>query len=394
MKPLTRWVPCLLALAHCGVSSSADSGAGIDAHATDVHPTDTGIATDSNLPDVPADVTAPGTTPMFVAQGYVGRTVISCDDGHTWVGDVSDDDSVRCFSNAMSDCDHNGARAMGLAFGDGWFMASWGWGLPGSVRRSHDAVHWEHVVDGTTFAGLNYGAGRFVAFDNRPRVSMNDGMMFQTASASIGFMGEIRGTGFGDGLFVAAGNSSATQGDVMLSADGLAWHRPTTVPALCGVSVSTDGVAFARGALLLAHDTGLVCRSIDNGLTWTTVMLSGTIEASLMDTGTEFVTWGTSSGMRGRFHSPDGITWSFDATHTRAPDGTMSGGPALGPVARSASGTFVSVKSGWQVWYDQQVFYRSTDGLTWDALPAGAFHGGHPIRFIRYGEAAHSGVCP
>ena len=56
-----------------------------------------------------------GTTPMFVAQGFVGRTTISCDDGRTWVADHSDDEAMRCFSATPgSDCDHNGQRAMGL----------------------------------------------------------------------------------------------------------------------------------------------------------------------------------------------------------------------------------------------------------------------------------------
>jgi hypothetical protein len=59
-----------------------------------------------------------------------------------------------------------------------------------------------------------------------------------------------------------------------------------------------------------------------------------------------------------------------------------------------SAGTFVAVKGGWQVWYEQQRFYRSTDGVTWDELPDGAYRQGHPITAMVAGFAQRSSVCP
>ena len=59
---------------------------------------------------------------------------------------------------------------------------------------------------------------------------------------------------------------------------------------------------------------------------------------------------------------------------------------ALGPIARSEdTGTYVSVRAGWQVWYEAQDFYRSSDGLTWEVLGPGSFAASHRIRHIAHG---------
>ena len=92
---------------------------------------------------------------MFVAQGDVGRTAVSYDDGYSWIGDESDDAAVVCFTDG-TDCDHHSGAARGLAFGDGWFLATFGWGTPGGIRRSADGIAWEPVLTGTTFGGIAY----------------------------------------------------------------------------------------------------------------------------------------------------------------------------------------------------------------------------------------------
>jgi hypothetical protein len=92
--------------------------------------------------------------------------------------------------------------------------------------------------------------------------------------------------------------------------------------------------------------------------------------------------------------SPDGVTWTSTATKLQKSDGSSASGPAVGPVARSAAGTYVATNAGWQVWYEKQVFYRSTDGVTWQALPTGAFKGSHPVKFITPGRLARGAACP
>ncbi|HEY1088201.1 MAG TPA: hypothetical protein VGE37_10920, partial [Archangium sp.] len=89
----------------------------------------------------------------------------------------------------------------------------------------------------------------------------------------------------------------------------------------------------------------------------------------------------------------DGTSWTSSNTQTRV-GSALSGGPRLGAVAMSDAGTFVGVKGGWQVWYEQQRFYRSTDGLIWDELPEASAKRSHPITAMTFGTARRSSVCP
>jgi hypothetical protein len=66
----------------------------------------------------------------------------------------------------------------------------------------------------------------------------------------------------------------------------------------------------------------------------------------------------------------------------------------LGPVARSASGTLVAAGPTVYTGYAQQQFWRSTDGLTWQTLAAGAFLPSHPIFHIVFGYADRTPACP
>jgi hypothetical protein len=102
---------------------------------------------------------------------------------------------------------------------------------------------------------------------------------------------------------------------------------------------------------------------------------------SRTDDGTEFLFWGDDAYM---ISSPDGVTWTKKAmlTPTR-----------LGPVARSPNGTLVAVGNVWEG-YDQQSFWRSSDGLTWEALPKTAFAPSHGIFYMAFGYADPSSACP
>ncbi len=58
--------------------------------------------------------------PIFLASGHMARTIISCDDGKTWVANHSDADLLRCFypngnpDGGDANCDHNEGSAHGL----------------------------------------------------------------------------------------------------------------------------------------------------------------------------------------------------------------------------------------------------------------------------------------
>ncbi|RYE85420.1 MAG: hypothetical protein EOO75_17010 [Myxococcales bacterium] len=158
---------------------------------------------------------------------------------------------------------------------------------------------------------------------------------------------------------------------------GKTWQKPDTFPTFNKDEYWT-GLALGGDAVVGLTSQGRVVRSTDVGKNWTvTADTKLGFDSTLIWTDTEFVTW--TGGKRVR--SADGETWTTE-------DSDLPFGP--GPAARSADGTYVIVKGGWQVWYEKQQFARSTDGAHWTVLPDGAYKKSHPIRSIVAGE----GVCP
>lgn len=324
----------------------------------------------------------PGLVPIFVAQGHVGRTMISCDRGKTWVANRSDDDSVVCFQNGV-DCDHNPGAANGIAAGDGYFYATFGWGMPGSVRRSHDGVTWEKVVNDTTFGGMAFGAGKVLAGSRHPRVSADDGATWTELAEvplSIWNIREVAFAAHDTGRFVLVGNDGDTRQIAISSDGGKAWTLPK-VPDGCDVSFyRSGGIAYGNGVLLVTDGGAHVCRSTDGGDTWTAGDIGGTIESQLLWTGKEFMGWG--GGMLRR--SADGVSWKSQA---------ISPNVNIGTAAVSDDGAFVAAGGGWDTWYAKQKFFRSDDGVTWQELSAGSFVGSHPITAMTFGWAMPSAAC-
>jgi len=149
-------------------------------------PADTSVDRAPRAPDLPAIEAAPPpadihpadasgeAVPLFVAQGDLGRTTVSCDDGLTWVANQSSDDAAVCFTGGL-DCDHSPGAGRGITWGNGWFVATFGWGPPGAIRRSRDGVTWEPVTTGTTFAGVAFGDDQFLAGGRPAWVGGSDG---------------------------------------------------------------------------------------------------------------------------------------------------------------------------------------------------------------------------
>jgi hypothetical protein len=326
-----------------------------------------------------------GKVPMFVAQGHVARTAISCDDGNTWIEDQSDDDAVVCFSNDF-DCDHHSGAANGITWGDGWFFATYGWGQPGSVRRSRDGIAWEAVLTDTTFGGMAHGFDTVLAGSRNPRSSVDDGANWTDLGDVDLDVWNVREVAFAPhdgGRFLLVGSDGGTE-DIAVSDDaGQTWWAPTSLPAPCGISFyASGGTAYGNGAILIADGGDIACRSLDGGESWEVVSLPSSFESHLLWTGTEFAAWSQGQMLT----SPDGVSWSTTPT--------TPANLQIGPVAMSDAGTFVAVRGGWNTWYDDQRFYRSTDGVTWTELPPPDAPGGHPIRDIQFGWAEPSASCP
>lgn len=416
-------------------AGAADGGAAVaaDATAADVGPApdarpdadrsrseDATLATDARSPDAAPGDAAPVTpsdagprlVPVFVAVGKQGRRTLSCDDGRTWVNDVATDDAwpaadrYRCFSGdfvrgdgttVSTDCDHNAWSSTSLHFADGVFLHSLGWGTPGTFFRSTDGVTWTPVYTGNTVQDLMFGDGRWVAA-TRASVRSDDHGLTWVDNGTIDVASgpdtiwNVRNGTYGAGTFLVTAQDG-DRFDFAYSRDrGETWQRPTMADGsrvdVCGAGapVEGDGI-FVTTTWSAADQATVICRSADGARTWSSTTLPGVhLESAPLWTGRQFMVWSS-----GQVHSsPDGLTWTSEDTSIRG----GGRGPTIGPVAVSPSGTFVAVRGGWQVWYEQQQFYRSTDGVIWDLLPDTAFYKGHPMTEISFGFAEPSGVCP
>ena len=330
------------------------------------------------------DDASAGRVAKFVAQGHVGRTLASCDGGRTWVGDRSDDAAARCFVDGR-DCDHDPGAGRGLDSAGGRVVATFGWGQPGGVRTSADGVTWTTALAGTTFGGvvaLPDGA-TLVAAAHAPQRSLDGGATWGPAGDPMLTVWNVRRAAYvpaQGGRVIMFGNDGDVR-DLAISADGGAtWTHPSW-PATCGVGdLQSSGGIVGAGERIVVVAGRTACTSTDGGATFTAADIGGVVESQAVWTGTELVAWGGGQVWR----SPDGVAWTSAAT---APTDVRPGAVAYG------DGVFVAVRGGWQVWYEQQRFYRSTDGVTWETLAPGAAPGGHPIRFITFARDLRADGC-
>ncbi|MBW2380566.1 MAG: hypothetical protein JRG70_13615 [Deltaproteobacteria bacterium] len=65
----------------------------------------------------------------------------------------------------------------------------------------------------------------------------------------------------------------------------------------------------------------------------------------------------------------------------------------FGVVAISDQGILVGISNGLEQHYDNQVFYRSEDGVNWERLSGDAYTGGHPINVITFCYGQPSDDC-
>jgi hypothetical protein len=317
---------------------------------------------------------------VFVAQGHEGRITRSCDDGRTFPYNHSEDDAFRCFVDAEHDCDHSEFAGRGLAFGQGSFVATWGWGRPGKVQRSLDGKEFPDVMTETpTFADVAFGNGMFVACGNPTRVS-EDGVTWEMGG-KLSFDFNYRGIEFvpaAGGTFVVTGESGAERA-ISVSHDGKVWTAAAERPEACGQELR--GIAGSDSVIVLASGQGHVCRSLDGGAVWTHHPVTARFTSPPLWSGKEFWLY---SGAE-RWKSVDGEVWTSEPL--------VPNDVSIGPVARSPNGTLLAANDGWQVWYEKQRLFRSTDGLNWQALPQGSFLGSHPINFVSFGYLAPSAGC-
>jgi len=316
---------------------------------------------------------------MFVAQGHAGRSIISCDDGRTWVADRSDEDWDYCSNN---DCDHGPGAGRGITWGDGWFFATFGWGSPGSVRRSRDGVSWEPVLEGEAFGGMVYGNARLVAASRNGQYSDDDGDTWRDFGSVALTTWNVRDAAFvpyDGGRFIMTSTDDISE--IVVSTDGVSWIQPQSVPSNCSGGSYQGHIVFGNGTIVITGEAGVICRSTDGGQTWSSTPIAESLRANGIWNGHEFMTWNYGT----LYRSSDGQNWTVTETVPSDID--------IGVAAVSDEGTIVGVTSRWQQHYDSQLFYRSEDGVHWEVLARDAYTGGHPIKVIAFGHGAPSQHC-
>ena len=321
-----------------------------------------------------------GSIPMFIAQGHAGRTIISCDDGRTWVADQSDEAWNYCSNH---DCDHGPGAGRGITWGDGWFFANFGWGSPGAVRRSRDGVAWERVLESDGFGGMVFGKGRLLAATRRGQYSDDLGETWEDFFAAGLDSSNVRDAAFvphDGGRFVMVASSGSPE--IVVSVEGVSWVQPQSAPSDCGDGLPYQGrIVYGNGTIVLTGNRGVICRSTDGGQTWSSQTIADSLQANGIWNGSEFMAWSYGT----LYRSTDGQIWTMTET--------VPSDIEIGVAAVSDQGTIVGVTNGRQQHYDAQVFYRSEDGVHWDVLPGDAYTGGHPIKVIAFGYGQSSEHC-
>lgn len=353
-----------------------------------------------------------GKVPMFVAQGHMGMTAVSCDDGQSWIGyrtfeteaspllcgetmpvDCFDgpctylDGNGQCQESATCDCDHSPGSGKGLAFGDGAFVATFGWGQPGVVMRSTDGFSWTEVDSGNTFADVVAGNG-FIALSARsPMFSTDGGQTFTEGADAEHVPWNVRRLFYfpATDVFMQTA-ASGDERDLRLTSDWMTWSSPATLPTGCeAVSQAVEGA----GVIVTSAHADYVCVSSDGADTFTRIDLPGapSLFSGPVWDGSQFIVWGTLGGLNA-YTSPDGQSWTEHATN-------LGGNDRFGEVARDpVSGTMVAARSQWQAWYDEMRWYRSSDGIAWETLAPSSSVLSHPVREMTFGYADPSALCP
>lgn len=316
---------------------------------------------------------------VFMAQGHLGRTIMSCDGGLTWINDRSDNPSGRCWQGGANDveCDHTPITGRGLDAGDGYFYANFGWGYPGSVRRSADGVNWTTIRSNGNGDGILYYDGQlWSSWGNyNSAFSTNQG---QTWTQNTTLPGVVTPLAHRAGnLFFAVSRDQA--GLIISQNGGQTWQYRSEFP-----HGSALHFAYGNNIHLMVGGSSAT-RSLDNGTTWSrnANAISGSF-IGLSFNGTHFVGFTSSA----RWMSTDGVTWSQTVINNRG-SVTLNKPIAYNPETR----TYVAVPEFWIAGYADQRALHSTDGITWNQLSTTAFPQGHPITRIVSGPM-QTRYCP
>lgn len=328
---------------------------------------------------------------VFMASGHVGRTIMSCDDGQTWINDRSDNPATRCWVTGdpnYLECDHTPMSGVGIDSDDGWFFTNFGWGYPGSIRRSRDGVQWETVRTNGWGGGVAFTKGILFSIWNRWDTSSDLGQTWSAvANSPYAQLGHPVVKRLGERLIVYG-----RTGGIRLSDDGgMTWAAPVTFSDewASGFFAESKTTMVSLGYRQTTDGTntylGYIARSTDGGMNWTgeqVYSIPGRPWQGLVFNGSEFMAY------LGKevWHSPDAQTW------TKTPIAVTGAAWGNGPIGfNPTKGTYIAlVNSGSTYYTDKQVALRSKDGVNWTKA---SFPPGHPMKDITLGKM-ESRYCP
>lgn len=388
-----------------------DAGTTSDAGNVDAGPEDAGRSdggsSDAGRPDAggaDAGLDAGGSfdagpgTPVLVAFGSVGRTMLSCNGGESWIRNRSDDDNMRCvWDHSEIGCAaRNAASGIAIARGSAVILEGWAYhgDLPaggyGTLRRTNNGINF------TTLAS-NLGHGGFGGNDDilvmgppsgitSGRNSTNLGVSWSTGYPVIFDAWNIRRFFYlqHGPYFVSLGDDGPNGQGFGMSNDGRSFRKPSTYPATCGLNIRLKGGAAAMpGVLTIVSGDGVICRTTNNGQTWSTANIPAARLSHMVSKPNEMLIWGDGK----RYRSTDGLNFTAaNLTNTNLSFSAVGYDPL--------HGRYVAVSHGYQAMYEAQRFYVSTDGLSWRELTTQQAPRSHPIKFFEFGALSGANICP
>jgi hypothetical protein len=311
---------------------------------------------------------------VVIGVGKLGRTLISCDGGHSWKNDTSQVPTGRCGVDP-ADCDHNPWSPSGLVIQNGYAFTTWGHDQGGEMLRAADGVTWESVQQGKPIRTLVL-AGDTLFAGGLNATSVDIGSTWQRIADPGVRLGQSRGSTFvqelgSNGRVFSLGDSEGVYSDDF----GVTWHRSTF-----NDGCTHGSMFYFPGSVVSRNWNGNVCASTDQGLTWAPTGLTGVRTALKVEDELWLI---TNDGQRRK--TTDGLTWSEPEP--------------LDPVWRTLSvvqylperKSFVGIQQGG---YETQFAWVSDDGAAWTRLGPEQFQGGHPIISLVAGKVRPSETCP
>lgn len=314
--------------------------------------------------------------PVFLAQGYGKRLVVSCDAGRTWSFEIP---------GSGSDADHDVGSPHGVIWGNGVFVAFWGWGTPAVVEHSTNGKDWvQGKYSGNSLSEPMFEGGYFAAGGGHVGASSKDGDTWSAVRdhLSVGDGGIVRA--YGSGLlngkpaFVGAGAGRYVQ-----SQDNGITFQPGMGPVACADNLnheSGDIRGAGDGQLFIVTNPGQVCRSTDGGKTWVS-------RTAIANGGITDVLW--AGGMLSAFAGTR-VSRSADGGRWASTNLTVPGNVPLAHVGYAADGPNAGVWVAANTNGSQ--FFHSMDGVTWTR--AGGGRAGANINTLVSGYVAPGGACP